>query len=238
MKGTSWHRFRAVLLDRLQAPAARIAALHRLRWRRTSRQDIFTRVYDSAKWESTESGSGTGSELRATAEIREQLPDLLSRIRVDSLLDAPCGDWNWMRRIDLPVTDYYGVDIVPGVIEENRRLFGDEHHRFILADLTRDPLPRADAVLCRDCLVHLSFEDIASVLASFRATGATWLLVNTYPEIRRNHDQFTGARWRRLNLRLAPFGFPEPVESIADGGDVDPSRLALWPLRELAVSPR
>lgn len=229
-------RLRATLFDRLQQPAARFAGLHRLRWRSTSRQAVFTRAYDSVDWESGESGSGTGSELRATAEIRKRLPDLLSRVRADSLLDAPCGDCNWMRHLELPVSNYYGVDIVPSVIEKNQRLFGDGHHRFILADLTRDPVPRADAILCRDCLVHLSFQDIASVLETFRATGATWLLANTYPEIRRNHNQFTGARWRRLNLRLTPFGFPEPVESFPDGGDVDPSRLALWRLRDLPGS--
>lgn len=226
-------RLRAALLDRLRGPAARWAGLHSLRWRATSRQAVFSRVYDSAGWGSSESGSGTGSELRATAEIRKRLPDLLSRHGVDSLLDAPCGDWNWMRHVELPVRDYYGADIVPSVIEENQRLFGNERHGFVLADLTHDPLPPADAIICRDCLVHLSFQDIASVLQNFRATGATRLLLNTYPEVRRNRNQFTGAHWRRLNLRLAPFGFPEPVESFPDGGDVDPSRLGLWRVEDL-----
>lgn len=73
-------RLRASVVNGLHEPAARLAGLHRLRRRKTSRQAVFTRIYDSAGWESTESGSGTGSELRATGEIRERLPDLLSRI--------------------------------------------------------------------------------------------------------------------------------------------------------------
>ena len=92
---------------------------------------------------------------------------------------------------------------------------------------------RADAILCRDCLVHVSFQDIEAILENFRATGARWLLVNTYPEVRRNRNQFTGQAWRRLNFRLPPFGFPEPIETLADGGEVDPSRLAVWRLQEL-----
>lgn len=220
-------------LGRLRGPMARWGAFHRLRWRVTSREAVFTQVYQSAGWGSAESGSGTGSELRATAEVRERLPGLLSRLGATSMLDAPCGDLNWMRHVELPVRNYYGVDIVPSVITENRQRFGHAHRRFAVADLTRDKLPRADVILCRDCIVHVSFEDAALILENFRATGATWLLLNTYPEVDRNRNQFTGGNWRRLNFRLPPFNFPEPVESFPDGGDIDPSRLALWRLEDL-----
>jgi hypothetical protein len=221
------------LAGRARTAIAQVQVAHRLRWRVTSREALFSQVYESAGWASEESGSGTGSELRATVDIRENLPELLTRLHANSLLDAPCGDLNWMRRIDLPVRKYHGVDIVPSVIAENQRQFGDQQRQFAVADLTRDELPRADVVLCRDCLVHVSFQDAARILDNFRATGATWLLVNTYPEVDNNRNQFTGRNWRRLNLRLPPFDFPEPVESFADGGDVDPSRLALWKLQEL-----
>ncbi|MFD7158632.1 class I SAM-dependent methyltransferase [Kribbella sp. NPDC059898] len=209
--------------------------MHRLRWRVTSREKLFSHVYETAGWASGESGSGTGSELRATVDIRRNLPEVLHRLEAQSLLDAPCGDLNWMRQIDLPVREYYGVDIVPSVIAANQRQFGDEQRQFVVADLTRDELPRADAILCRDCLVHVSFQDAARILDNFRSTGATWLLTNTYPEVEHNRNQFTGRNWRRLNLGRPPFEFPEPVESFPDGGDVDPSRIGVWPLQELAL---
>ena len=140
-----------------------------------------------------------------------------------------------MQHIDLPIKDYYGVDIVPRVIEGNELRFGGEHRQFAVADLTRDTLPRADLILCRDCLVHISFQECAMILENFRSTGATWLLLNTYPEVRRNLNQFTGKQWRRLNVRLPPFEFPEPMEMLPDGGEVDPSQLALWRLQELPL---
>lgn len=186
---------------------ARLAAFHRLRWRVTSREALFTQVYETAGWDSAESGSGTGSELRATVDIRERLSELLTRLGATSVLDAPCGDLNWMRHIELPVEEYYGVDIVPSVIEKNQREYGDEQRQFDVADLTRDKLPRADLILCRDCLVHVSFQDAAAILENFRATGATWLLINTYPDVERNRNQFTGRNWRRLNM-LLPLQFP------------------------------
>jgi SAM-dependent methyltransferase len=222
-----------LIADRSRTLMARWSRLHDVRWRMKSRQEVFSEVYDSHAWGSRESGSGTGSELRATGTIRDRLPDLLSRLGAESLLDAPCGDWNWMQHVALPVKRYFGVDIVPAVIERNRTRFQNDERHFAVADLTRDPLPRADVILCRDCLVHVSFQDIALILENFRRTGARWLLLSDYPEIRLNRNQFTGRAWRRLNFRLAPFHFPEPLERLADGGSVDPSRLSLWPLQEL-----
>lgn len=226
-------RIRGAAVTRSASLAARLNGLHYLRWRLKSRQAVFEEVYTAQSWCSEESGSGTGSELRATGNVRERLPELLTRIGADSILDAPCGDWNWMQHMTLPVKNYYGIDIVPHVIEANRAQFADERRQFDVADLTRDRLPRADVILCRDCLVHVSFQDTAKILDNFRSTGATWLLINTYPEIRQNRNQFTGGRWRRLNFRLPPFEFPEPLEMLSDGGDVDPSQLALWRLQEL-----
>ena len=44
--------------------------------------------------------------------------------------------------------------------------------QLLLADITRDPLPRADAILCRDCLVHLSFANIAAAVDQFQRVRA------------------------------------------------------------------
>ena len=213
--------------------AAGLSGLHKLRWTLTSREAIFEEVYNSRAWGSAESGSGTGSELRATGNVRDRLPTLLARLGAESLLDAPCGDWNWMQHVGLPVKRYFGLDIVPSVIEQNSARFGSADRKFIVADLTNDTLPRTDVILCRDFLVHVSFQDAALVLENFRESGAAWLLLNTYPEILHNRNQFTGGRWRRLNFCLPPFQFPEPMDVIPDGGDVDPSQLGLWQLQDL-----
>ena len=204
------------------------ATVNRLRRPSGTRLETFSAIYKNASWGSTESGSGTGSELRATEVIRQELPELLRRRGITSLLDAPCGDWNWMQHVDLAGVRYSGVDIVPAVIAANKARFERDGVSFAAADLTQDELPPAEAVLCRDCLVHVSYADISAIVANFRRTGATWLLLNDYPEVRKNRDQPTGRRWRRLNFQIAPFHFPDPLETFSDGGDVDPSQLSLW----------
>lgn len=192
------------------------------------REAIFNLAYSKNLWGSAESGSGTGSEVGATTSIRAYLPQVLSRLGVRTMLDAPCGDWNWMRLVDLGGIDYIGADLVPDVIRKNHDRYPGV--RFIVADLTRTDLPRSDLILCRDCWLHLSFRDISAVLENFRRSGATWLLVNNSPNHLANVNQMTGLEWRHLNLELPPFNFPPPLESHEDQ---HLSRLTLWHISDL-----
>jgi hypothetical protein len=138
-----------------------------------------------------------------------------------------------MQHIDLTGIEYFATDIVPTVIAANQQNFERPNVSFAVAALTSDELPSVEAVICRDCLVHASYHDISKILANFRRTGVTWLLLNTFPEVENNRNQFTGARWRRLNFQLPPFNFPDPVETLSDGGDVNPSQLALSRISDL-----
>jgi hypothetical protein len=198
----------------------------------------FERIEQTNLWGAASSVSGLGSEDAATAVIRDALPLLLQRLGAHSLLDAPCGDAGWIGRIKLDL-DYTGVDIVPSLIAANRQRVarGELSGRFLVADITREALPRADVVLCRDCLVHLSFCNIARAVANFRASGAHFLLVTTFPEWDGNRDCEDGD-WRVLNMEKAPFDWPAPRELINErceegGGGWRDKSLGLWRLDQL-----
>jgi hypothetical protein len=201
----------------------------------------FERIERTNLWGAGTSVSGLGSENSATVAICAALPPLLHRLGARSLLDAPCGDAGWIGRLRLAL-DYTGIDIVPALVEANKARVarGELSGRFLLADITRDVLPRADVILCRDCLVHLSFANIARAVANFRDSGARFLLVTTFPEWDDNRDCEDGD-WRALNMQRAPFDWPPPHELInerceeGDGGWRDKS-LGLWPLDQLPGS--
>jgi 2-polyprenyl-3-methyl-5-hydroxy-6-metoxy-1,4-benzoquinol methylase len=200
-----------------------------------SLRERFQRIHDTNLWGAEASVSGLGSELDATAALRAELRPLLRRLQAVSLLDAPCGDAGWIIRADLGV-DITGVDIVPELIEALRarvahgEIQGDYH----LADITQDLLPRCDAILCRDCLVHLSFANIARAMENFRRSGAAWLITTTFPDWQQNVDCEDGD-WRALNFERAPFSWGSPVELVnencleAGGGWRDKS-LGVWRL--------
>jgi SAM-dependent methyltransferase len=198
----------------------------------------FERIERTNLWGAASSVSGLGSENPATAAIREALTPLLQRLGVRSLLDAPCGDAGWIGRMKLDV-DYTGIDIVPSLIEANnqRAARGGLAGRFRVADITRETLPLADMILCRDCLVHLSFQNIARAVTRFRESGARFLLVTTFPEWDGNRDCEDGD-WRALNMVKAPFNWPAPRALINErceegGGGWRDKSLGLWRLDQL-----
>jgi hypothetical protein len=85
-----------------------------------SRARVFQLAYATRVWGSAESGSGIGSELAATENVSAYLPELFQRLQVSKFLDAPCGDWNWMRRVDLSGVDYFGGDVVSSVVTKEQ----------------------------------------------------------------------------------------------------------------------
>lgn len=197
---------------------------------------VFNHISQVNLWQSDESASGRGSEFDCTATIRAKLPDLLQQYGITSILDAPCGDFNWMRHIPLGAIAYTGVDIVPPIIEQNQQRYGNETTQFKVVDITRDPLPDVDLIICRDCLVHLSLWDISRALRQFKLSGAKYLLTTTYPNTPVNQDFPTGS-WRVLNISLPPFNFPVPLELFSDPSDdtqKNPDKsLGLWKLDDI-----
>lgn len=203
--------------------------------RRRTAAEAFRHAVEVNLWSGSESLSGSGSTTDQTALLARSLPTLLQRIGVRSVLDLPCGDGLWMSGISLPGIQYLGADLLPEMVERAAaRMPGREFYQL---DLTLSPLPRADLMLCRDCLVHLSASDIWQALANLRLSGIVWLLTTTFPDEHENRDVITGD-WRPLNLERPPFSFPSPVELLREGcteqgGLFADKSLGLWRVSEL-----
>jgi SAM-dependent methyltransferase len=183
---------------------------------------VFTRIYSRNFWNNAESRSGPGSTAARTERLRPQLNQLLRELNIRTLLDVPCGDFNWMRLADLRSLQYTGADIVPELVRKNTLRYGSPRRNFTRADITRGPLPKSDLVLCRDGLIHLSFADIERALQTIRESGSTYLLLTSFADCRRNTDIATGD-FRTLNFRHAPFNFPAALRTLADGPMLDGS---------------
>lgn len=174
---------------------------------------VFSSIHEQNFWEASESRSGPGSTLLETAALRAALPRVFEELGIRTLLDAPCGDFNWMSRVALDLDLYIGADIVRTVVEENRRRFETPRRSFRHLDLLKDPLPRTDAVLCRDCLVHFGDRDVWKAILNFKRSGATWLITTTYPDRGASANIIMG-EWQPLNLEAAPFFLPAPEQLI------------------------
>jgi hypothetical protein len=200
-------------------------------------KERFERIYSTNLWSDPESRSGVGSRLASTRALRAELPMVLRQLETRVLLDVPCGDFTWMEHVDLSGVEYIGGDIVPSIVEENRRRHAHESRRFVVLDLTRDLLPAADVLLCRDCLVHLSYANIEAVLANIARSSIRYLLMTSFPGRGDNRDVVDGD-WRPLDFQTPPFSFPEPRLTVVEnceeeGGSYSDKSILAWRVDDL-----
>jgi hypothetical protein len=199
-------------------------------------QQVFRTIFLERKWKSKQSISGSGSSLKATEILREKLPKILSELEVKTFVDAPCGDCNWIRALDYVFDEYIGIDIVPELIERLSAEIATPNWRFQVGDVVVDDLPRADAFLCRDCLVHLPLEFGLRAVANWKRAGFRYVISTTFPGAE-NLEARLG-KWRKLNLQATPFNFPEPVvlirERAPDPADPNNAKsLGVWRTQDL-----
>jgi SAM-dependent methyltransferase len=194
--------------------------------------EVFTRIFKKKSWGGSRSASGAGSDPEQTQTLIRELPRLFDELEIQSILDVPCGDFEWMRHLNLKTMRYTGGDIVEEMIQHNREAYGKESVRFQCLNLVRDKLPEADLILCRDGLVHLSFDDVFKALQNICSTKATYLLATTFTDRIENEDILSG-QWRTLNLERPPFSLTEPLKILNEkcphqNGIYADKSLGLW----------
>jgi hypothetical protein len=200
-------------------------------------RSVFSKIYSHNWWESHESVSGPGSDLAQTSAIREEIPILVKELNARSFLDAPCGDFNWMKEVKLDLDTYIGADIVPELIAQNQQRYGNEVRKFICLDITKDNLPEVDIILCRDCFIHLSFKRITAAMKNFKKSKSKYLVTTTYPGLKEEYRDIITGNMRLIDLELPPFNFPKPLKLINEKtthiGEPKERSLGVWKLEDM-----
>lgn len=205
-----------------------------------SMEDVFTKIYRSKAWGGEDSLSGPGSDVCQTRIISSELPALFINFNISTMLDIPCGDFNWMKNVDLNTIDYMGADIIKELVQKNIEKWARDGVCFQHLNLIKDKLPKVDLIFCRDCLVHFSFADIFLALNNVCNSQSEYFLTTTFTGRKNNHDILTG-QWRVINLELSPFVLPKPLTIIneeckeADGAYEDKA-LGLWRIADVRES--
>lgn len=202
-------------------------------------QKIFDKIYEENYWKSFESKSGGGSTIEATTTLRAFLPIFFQKFKIHSILDIPCGDYNWMKLVNKSDIDYIGADIVEKMIEKNKALYANNNVSFEVLDLTKDRLPKVDLIFCKDCLQHLSYGHIWRALNNIKKSGSTYLLTTSYPLTFLNYNILDGD-YRSLNLRKKPFSFPKPILKVREkskviGNELDKT-MYLWRIQDIPIN--
>jgi len=209
----------------------------RFRLLNATTEEIFTYKIRKRKKEGSISLSGTGSDLFQTRAIIHELPKLFEELKIKSILDIPCGDFYWMKTVDLKGIDYIGADIVKKLVQTNKDNYENDKVSFRHLNIISDELPSIDLIICRDCFIHFCFEDTLRSICNISRNASEYILTTTFPHLKENYDIYTG-QFRPLNLEVPPFNFSAPLRIINEGctesnGAFSDKSLGLWRIKDL-----
>lgn len=197
-------------------------------FRLKSIEQKFNKIYEDNYWLDRESRSGTGSNLTSTKSIRYHLPIIFKKFKIKKIFDAPCGDFNWMSKI-FPINniDYLGADIVDNLILINKKKYENNKIRFQKLDIRLNKLPRADLMICRDCLFHFSYDDIFLFLKNFLNSDIKYILLTSHLNDKfkfKNKNILTGD-YRLIDFFSKPFNFNKNYIYKFDDRDVNENHI-------------
>lgn len=136
-------------------------------------KDAMTQVYSKNLWggDHHDFYSGTGSHLPELVEpyLNAVTKFLTSFEDPPTVCDLGCGDFNVGHRLVQHAKHYVAIDIVPSLIDRNRKKFKEENLEFVCSDIAVDDLPSGDCVILRQVLQHLSNAEVQRVVEKLAA---------------------------------------------------------------------
>lgn len=132
-------------------------------------KEAMEQVYDMKLWggRDVDFYSGEGSHLAEIVEPYVESVNSFLKSFNEALIvcDLGCGDFNVGMQIFYHSKDYIAIDIVPALIDRNKMKFNEINLTFHCIDIAKDELPKADCVILRQVLQHLSNSEVEAVVS-------------------------------------------------------------------------
>lgn len=144
-------------------------------YREASVGEIFSEVYRRKTWgdanDSAEpfySGPGSSEGAVVTGYVNA-VGEFLRGLGKPNVVDLGCGDFKVGSQIRPWCDRYTACDVVPELIDFNRRAYKQLDVEFAVVNIAEDVLPEGDVVFVRQVFRHLSNAAIASALTKIAA---------------------------------------------------------------------
>lgn len=189
--------------------------IHSQRMSNKSPKEFFKEIYENQIWNFKNPDiplSGHGSSIGATKEIQGYLRELISSLKLGSLLDLGCGDLTWIPKAISSSFDYVGVDVYDRIIQSHH--VNHPYWQFKIIDAIKESLPSADLILIKDVIIHLTNNQIKKLLSNVADSDFKYLLISMTIEKRIKDIIDPPWFYSEVNLRDAPFHFSHFSEQI------------------------
>ena len=170
---------------------------------------IFNTIYKQKIWAGGTSGSGSNPAI--LQGYMSFLEKFIRDNKITSIADIGCGDWQYMRLVNLKGVTYTGYDVASPVIEANQQKFSAPNIDFVLYDGNFAEIKAADLAICKDVLQHLPNKNIFNFIENIKKFKYV-LVANDIADNMTTNVDIPMGQCRPLDLRLPPFNIAaEPV---------------------------
>ncbi|GAA4235008.1 class I SAM-dependent methyltransferase [Postechiella marina] len=168
------------------------------------------------------SGSGSHNPEIVESYLKVVIQFLKTQKPPLVVCDLGCGDFNIGKQLVPFSQKYIGIDIVDNLIDRNNKLFKADNLEFHCLDIAKDLLPKADCVILRQVLQHISnaeIEHIVTKLSNYKYIIITEHIPKGAFTPNKNIISGQGIRIKQnsgVNLLTAPFNLKIKEEKILD----------------------
>ena len=122
-------------------------------------------------WKQGHAQSGVGSEGLFADRYVTLVREYAAKYGLRSVIDGGCGDFSIGSRLAPSFDEYTALDASSVIIESNKRRYaGLKTVNFRVADMTAGTFPKADLILIRQVLQHLTNAQISRILINLEAS--------------------------------------------------------------------
>jgi len=131
-------------------------------------KDAMKQIYDQNLWGTNESQYYSGEGSHKPELVNPYISAVQSFLDTHKnklvICDLGCGDFNVGQQLVAHSKKYIAIDIVPDLIERNKRLFKAPNLEFMCLDIAADNLYQGDCAIIRQVFQHLSNTEIQKIL--------------------------------------------------------------------------
>ena len=128
---------------------------------------VMEQIYDQKLWGGKDFDFYSGEGSHNSEITQPYLDSVISFLKSHDndlvVCDLGCGDFNIGKQLVKNTVKYIGLDIVESLIERNKKLFKAENLEFRCLNIVEDQLPKADCIIIRQVLQHLSNAEILKI---------------------------------------------------------------------------
>jgi SAM-dependent methyltransferase len=132
---------------------------------------VMQQIYDQHLWGGKDfdfySGYGSHDPKIVVPYLNTVTKFLSSQNKKLTVCDLGCGDFNIGKHLVEYSKNYIAIDIVESLIERNKTKFKAENLMFQCLDISKHELPKADCIILRQVLQHLSNGEIQGIIDKF-----------------------------------------------------------------------